>query len=332
MGFGRLVSMPDSSAMDPVCLALVLGTPAVSLRARTGLNNPVEPQGVKARVRTITMTAARERRFRLGLATACWALLLAPGLLRAAELKLSQETVRAWEDYVKTTESRMQARLTGKVPFLWMDESPERRSRVRQGEILAAPVVESGRMRVPQGLIHHWVGAVFIPDASLDQVFGVVHDYDHYRDYFEPTVIASKLLSRSDNQWKFGMRWLKKVLIVTALIDTEYDSVEVRLDRNRWYGLSWSTRIQEIRNYGRTDERRLPPDVGSGYIWRVYSVSRYEERDGGVYAELEALVLSRDVPAYFRWLVDPIVSRLSRNALLTSLEQTRRAVQTKAGT
>ena len=100
------------------------------------------------------------------------------------------------------------AALGFKLPFLWMDESPERRRRVRQGEILAAPVVESGRMRVPQGLIHHWVGAVFIPDASLDHVFGVVHDYDHYRDYFEPTVIASKLLSRSDNQWKFGMRWL----------------------------------------------------------------------------------------------------------------------------
>ena len=273
------------------------------------------------------------RKIRLGpSAAACWALLLAPGVLRAAELKLSQETVRAWEDYVKTTESRMQARLAGKVPFLWMDESPERRRRVRQGEILAAPAVDSGRTRVPQGLIHHWVGAVFIPNASLDRVFGVVHDYDHYRDYFEPTVIASKLLSRSDNQWKFSMRWLKKVLIVTAVIDAEYDSVEVRLDRNRCYGLSWSTRIQEIRNYGSTDERRLPPDAGSGYIWRVYSVARYEERDGGVCAELEALVLSRDVPAYLRWLVDPIVSRLSRNALLTSLEQTRRAVQTRAGT
>lgn len=267
-----------------------------------------------------------------GPSAACWTLLLAVGILRAAELKLSPETARAWEDYVRTTESRMQARLSGKNPFLWMDESPERRRRVRQGEILAAPVVKSGRARVPQGLIHHWVGAVFIPDARLDQVFAVVHDYDHYRDHFAPTVIASKLLGRSDNRWQFSMRWLKKVLIMTAVIDAEYDSLEVQLDRERWYGLSWSTCIHEVRNHGRPDERLLPPDVGSGYIWRVYSVSRYEERDGGVYAELEALVLSRDIPAYFRWLVDPIVSRLSRNALLTSLEQTRRAVQAKAGT
>lgn len=277
------------------------------------------------------MAVTSKRRFRSSLAAACWALLLAPGVARPDELSLKPETVKAWEDYVKTTESRIEARLSRKSPFLWMDESPERRRRIHQGEILAAPVVESGRTRVPQGLIHHWVGAVFIPDASLDQVFAVVHDYDHYRDYFGPTVITSKLLGRSDNRWQFSMRWLEKVLIVTAVIDTEYDSLEVRLDQKRWYGLSWSTRIHEVRNHGKPDERRLPPDVGSGYIWRVYSISRYEERDGGVYAELEALVLSRDVPAYFRWLVDPIVSRLSRNALLTSLEQTRRAVRTKLG-
>lgn len=278
------------------------------------------------------MLVTRKRRFRSSLAVACWAVLLAPGVARPDELSLRPETVKAWDGYVRTTESRLQARLTGKARFLWMDESVERWRRVRQGEILAAPEGENGRMSVPHGIIHHWVGAVFIPSANLDQVFAVVHDYNHYRDYFEPTVIASKLLSRSDNRWRFSMRWLKKVLAVTAIIDTEYNSVEVRLDLKRWYGLSRSTRIQEIRNYGRADERRLPPDAGSGYIWRVYSVSRYEERDGGVYAELEALVLSRDVPAYFRWLVDPIASRLSRNALLTSLEQTRLAVQTKAAT
>jgi len=50
------------------------------------------------------------------------------------------------------------------------------------------------------------------------------------------------------------------------------------------------------------------------------STARFEERDGGVYVELEAIALSRDVPV--RWIVNPIVRRVSRNSMLLSLQQT----------
>jgi hypothetical protein len=51
-----------------------------------------------------------------------------------------------------------------------------------------------------------------------------------------------------------------------------------------------------------------------------------EERDGGVYAELEAIALSRDIPAAFRLFVTPIVRRVSRDSLATSLHQTKVAI------
>jgi hypothetical protein len=57
-----------------------------------------------------------------------------------------------------------------------------------------------------------------------------------------------------------------------------------------------------------------------------------EERDGGVYIELEAMVLSRDIPAALRWVVDPIVRRVSRSSLETSLQQTADAVRTSVTT
>jgi len=31
---------------------------------------------------------------------------------------------------------------------------------------------------VPNGLVHDWVGAAFIPNATLEIVLSVVHDYD----------------------------------------------------------------------------------------------------------------------------------------------------------
>ena len=66
---------------------------------------------------------------------------------------------------------------------------------------------------------------------------------------------------------------------------------------------------------------------GKGLLWRVLSLSRFEERDGGVYIEFEAIALSRDIPASLHWMIEPIVRRVSRNSLITSLKQTGGAVQ-----
>ena len=60
----------------------------------------------------------------------------------------------------------------------------------------------------------------------------------------------------------------------------------------------------------------------------LYSFSRFEERDGGVYVEMEAIALSRDIPFSVRWMVEPIVRKVSRSSILTSLQQTSEAVRT----
>ena len=72
-----------------------------------------------------------------------------------------------------------------------------------------------------------------------------------------------------------------------------------------------------------TGERLLSPDTGDGFIWRIRSVARYEERDGGVYLELEAMAPTRDIPASLAWLVSQVVNHLSINSLVMTLRQTR---------
>jgi hypothetical protein len=99
----------------------------------------------------------------------------------------------------------------------------------------------------------------------------------------------------------------------------------------RWYSISQSTRLQAIERFGHPDMRMLPPDEGPGYVWRLYSFSRLEESDGGVYIELEAVGLSRDVPIVFRWLVQPILEHLPRNSIHKTLEETRNAVLMRIG-
>ena len=50
-----------------------------------------------------------------------------------------------------------------------------------------------------------------------------------------------------------------------------------------------------------------------------------------MYVELEAMALSRDIPGAFRWAADPIVRRVSKNSLLTSLRQMQEAVRSTEG-
>jgi len=239
---------------------------------------------------------------------------------------LSPDTVAAWQQYLRIVDGRMQSRLDGVQPFLWVDEDPARAQRVRRGEIVVSDLRRKVATAVPHGQIHDWIGGAFIPGASVAEVLAVVRDYDHYKEFFKPTVVDSRSIGQAGPRQHFEMLWLQKVLFVTAAIDAEYQSTYFPVDDKRWYSTSSSTRIQEIENYGEADERKLPPGSGCGCLWKVHSIARFQERDGGVYVEIEAVGLSRDIPASLRWMVAPVVSRVSRNGVINSLRETRDAV------
>lgn len=251
-------------------------------------------------------------------------ILVFAGTAAAAELKST--TLQAWQRYVDAAQQRMQARLAPDAQFLWIDEDPERAPRMRNGNIEVAPLLGHGWKVVPGGLIHHWIGAAFIPDASLGDLFGVLEDYDHYKNVYKPVVIDSQLKQRDGGTDHFSMRWLHKVMFVTAALDTENESHTYRVDGSRAYTLSRTTNVREIEKYGQPNQRELDPDKGNGLIWRLSSINRYEERDGGLYVEVEAMALTRDIPLSLRFMVKPVVMDLSRSSLRTSLEQTRDAV------
>src|SRR5579862_5502670 len=85
-------------------------------------------------------------------------IILAPASIVSAT-ELNQETLKAWDNYIQGTKLHFQERVTGVSPFLWMDQSPDRRERVRHGEILVEPASNDMPVKVPQGLIHDWIGA-----------------------------------------------------------------------------------------------------------------------------------------------------------------------------
>jgi hypothetical protein len=244
---------------------------------------------------------------------------------QAAELK--QETVRAWQEYVGSATARMQQPLPPGAHFLKVDED-QWISKVRKGEVLVSHAGSQGLTNVPSGLIHDWFGAAFMPRTTLNQVLAVVRDYNHYKEFYHPTIADSKTLSSDGLEDRFSMVLVNNSRVIETALASDYKCRYVRVSDRRWYSVSESTRIQEIENRGTPSQHMLPEGEGRGLLWRLFSITRFEERDGGVYIELEAIALSRDIPVSLRWMVEPIVRRVSRNSLTTSLQQTEDAVRT----
>ena len=247
----------------------------------------------------------------------------------AKPVQLKPQTVGAFDRYIRGAEAAMEQTLHGRSPFLWSDVSSERAQLVRRGKVVAQFWAGQEPVKVPNGLIHDWIGAVFIPATNLKKTLALVQDYDNHKNIYKPEVIASRLISHRGNDFQIYLRLLKKK-IMTVVLDTDHDVHYRCLDRTRWTCYSYTTRIAEVDNAGTPKETVLPPDTGYGFLWRLYSYWRFQEREGGVYVECRAISLTRDVPLGLGWIIEPIIQKLPQESLINTLEATRQALHAEA--
>lgn len=220
--------------------------------------------------------------------------------------------------------------------FLYIDALPSdrRTSAYRQlaaNEVFISPLqtTSNGKgISVPDGIVHHWVGVVFIPNTNLGTVLSVVQNYGNRAEVYKPDVIASRLISHQGNDYKIFMRFFQKKF-TTVVLNTEFDIQWHKLDQDRVYSNSYSTRIAEVKDPGKPDGPELPAGKDHGYLWRLYTYWRFEERDGGVYMQCEAISLTRDIPFGLGWLLRPLVTSIPRQSLNRTLGQTRTVVLEK---
>jgi len=275
-----------------------------------------------------TITKAERRKAGLktkGLpAVAILVLLLSSAMMNAAELK--PETLQAWDAYVREAKLRMQLRANGQAPFLWLDEQKDLAQRAHAGEVLAEPEGGDSPHKVPGGLIHDWIGAVFLPSTKLEEVAGLLESYERYKEIFRPMVVSSRRDGLMPDGEKVSLLMVQKAFSVTGAAETVDEVRTAKLGTDRVYSISTSLMVQEIADFGKPGQHALPEDHGPGYIWRTFTVTRLEQRDGGVYAEFEMIALSRGIPFLFRWLMEPLAEHLPRGILLTMLQDTREAV------
>jgi hypothetical protein len=243
-------------------------------------------------------------------------------LTLAAQAALKPETTAAYQEYIARIGSKMAAQNNATSGFLWIDGDAARQQTVLRGEIVTQKVFSSA---VPDGMIQHWIGGVFLPGATLARVEHVDQDYADYGKFYGPDISQVKVVSHSKNHFVVAYR-ITKTKVITAVLDTVQAIDYLPLGPGKLAVESRSQSVKQVDNPGKPTERVLAEGDGSGFLWAMNSYWRMQERDGGVYMECEAITLSRGVPMGLGALVNPILQSFAEDSLKKTIEQKRQAV------
>jgi hypothetical protein len=271
------------------------------------------------------------RSWAIGLRVAALCLLCGFGLTGiASAAQLQQVTIQAFGHYVALTEDRMAGEIRDPGGFLWIDRLPAQSTpplfaQLRRGQVITQnpETFESGHpIPIPHGMVHHWLALVFVPGVHLAQVLAQQQNFDRCGQVYGPDLQRCSLLQAHGNDFRVYYRLHRKV-IVTVTYNADFDIQFVPIDTTRAYSRSYSARIAEVIDADLPDEREKPVGTDLGYLWRLNTYTRYQERDGGVYIQTEFIALSRSVPAIFAWLVNPYVRSVPQDYLVHILGATR---------
>jgi len=258
---------------------------------------------------------------------------IASSELSAAQLK--PQTVKAFDRYVAIVDARMKREEDRPDDLLYIETLPMAQfqsamATLKQGHVYVQRIpvrdAQGNSIDIPGGMVHHWVGDVLIPGKTTSSVLQVLRDYDNFKNIYKPEVIRSRLVKREDkDDYNVYLR-LQKKSIVTVTLDTWYHIHFTPLSANSGYSRSVSTRIQQVEDAGTPQEHLDPVGQGSGYLWRIISYWRYQQRDNGVIIEWESIALSRNVPFLVAWFVKPLIRNIASEAVSDMLTATRKAV------
>ncbi len=264
-------------------------------------------------------------------ALALVAAVLAGGNARAAEL--SPAAAAAFDNNVHDVEARLDDERAGRAPFLWIDRLPEAvlrrgtRARLARAEIVVEklPPVRPGSPW-PGAIFHHWMATALIAGVSLDRVVQLMQDYERYSEVYRPTVGQSKLIAHDRDTFTVALQLFTKK-VISVVLNTEQTVAYLSVSPTRMQVRSMSTRIAEVRDFGRAGESEVPPGRDSGFLWRFDNYCALDQQAAGTYVQCETFSVTRDTPLGLGWLIGPFVMSIPRESLEFTLTAMRTSLQ-----
>ncbi len=236
----------------------------------------------------------------------------------------------AFDAYVGRVEARLASEHRAEGTFLapGADAGGEIQ-RLRQGEVVIDRMTPEGGAELPGALLHDWRGTAFAPGVTAAQFERMLKDYGAYPRRFAPQVLAARVESGAGGDQMVTWMRVRQKHVLTVVLDTTYDVSFGRLNVRDGFSASRSVTMLEIEGVGTAHERTLGPDEEHGFLWRINTYWSYEERDGGLYIQVESVSLSRSIPTGLGWAVRPFIESVPRESLEFTLRSACAAVKTR---
>jgi hypothetical protein len=247
---------------------------------------------------------------------------LAIFISQTAAAEPTPAAVAGFSNYVSAVENRLAQHHRNMGGFL-ADEDP---GRLRNGEFIIEELTPTSPAGFPGALLHHWRGTAFASGATTADFERLMHNFSAYPQYYAPEVVQARVQAQQGDHYQIVMR-VKQHHVITVVLDTAYDVTFARLDARHGYSISRSSRISEIDSAGTANEHALGPKEDHGFLWRLNTYWSYEERDGGLYMQIESVSLTRAVPTGLGWAIGPFVESVPRESLEFTLRSTKEALR-----
>jgi hypothetical protein len=231
--------------------------------------------------------------------------------------------VSAFNSYISTVESRLAQQHRSQNAFLApVASTPQSEIRLRRGGLIVEQLTPVTGVVFPGALLHHWRGTAFAPAAKAADFERLLKNSNAYPKVFSPEVLQATVLTQDGDRLQTWMR-VRQHHVITVVMDSTYDVAIGRLDAQQGYSISRSTRISEMDSR----EHALNSSQEHGFLWRQNTYWTYEERDGGLYIQVESVSLTRSIPAGLGWVVGPFVESVPRESLEFTLRSACNALR-----
>jgi hypothetical protein len=220
---------------------------------------------------------------------------------------------------------RVEARLKQEHASAGSILAPVDTARLRSGEFIVEDLTPAHDKNLDGALLHDWRGTAFVPGAKAADFDRVMKDFAAFPRYFAPQILQTHVLSQDGDHYLIAMR-VRQKHIITVVMDMDYDATFVRANAGG-YSISRSTRVVEIDAPGTPQEKPLAPNQDHGFLWQMNNYWTYEERDGGLYIQVESVSLSRSIPAGLGWAIGPFIRSVPRESLEFTLRAASKALR-----
>jgi hypothetical protein len=235
----------------------------------------------------------------------------------------SPAAVATFEAYAGAVEARLAEQHGSAGTFLGtVLADPRGASRLHSGQLVVEQLTPSAGAALPGAMLHHWRATAFVPGSTAATFDRVMRDFNSWPRIYAPEVLAARVIDGGGDRYQIAMR-VRQRHVLTVTMDTSYDVAFGQLDSQHRFSNSRSSRIAELDSSGHA----LSAADEHGFLWRENTYWSCEERDGGVYLQIESISLTRSIPAGLAWAIGPFVESVPRESLEFTLRATGNALR-----